>query len=832
VTFERAWILVLVWVPLAWGWYEWPRTLRKTSLALKVASFTMILLALAQPRVNISTTKVALGVLVDTSASVSGADLDRASKLASALDSERGRNWMRVFPFARNTRKGGALEIDRPWRLQTASGDAGHATDLEAAIREASASLPPGMLPRLALISDGHENKGSIARAAWQAKQFGIPIDTFAMAGRPKPALRLESVSLPVNAFTGEPFPIDLMVSAPKGGPAEVELSAEGHSLGKSSVSLSAGVNQIRMHTSVNAPGALDLSIAVRAPGAGEMRVDQAMTLRRPKLLYLSPDPVGVDGHMTETLTAAQFDVQRAAEWEKQKLSDYQLVVFNNWDLKNMPDDHKDEVERFVKQGGGALVIGGERNVYLEPKKDANGKPLEDAVDRVLPARLLPPRSEEGTVVVLIIDKSSSMEGPKMELAKSAATGAVANLRPIDQVGVLIFDNSHRWTVPIRHADDQPAIQKLIAGITPDGGTQIAPALTEAYNKVLPTMATYRHILLLTDGISEEGNSYQVAADAKKQNVTISTIGLGADVHKEYLERVAKLADGKFYFVKDPSALEQVVLKDVAEHTGTTAEEKEFKPEILKKTEILDGVGMESAPILNGFVRFESKPSAETILRVDGREPLLSRWQYGLGRTAIFASDAKTRWATEWVAWKGYDKFWTNLCRDLLPHTQAGESTAEYDSANGDLVVNYRLGPGIEEPEKLPAIFVLGPNGFNKQIEVAKSAAGTYVGRLPIGSREGLFRVRPLDDSRAFPEVGLYRPEVELNEYGSNADLLKQIAAFTGGRFEPSANAVFDAGARSVASSMVLWPGLLGLALALSLAELVNRKGRALFQKD
>ena len=57
----------------------------------------------------------------------------------------------------------------------------------------------------------------------------------------------------------------------------------------------------------------------------------------------------------------------------------------------------------------------------------------------------------------------------------------------------------------------------------------------------------------------------------------------------------------------------------------------------------------------------------------------------------MFASDAKARWAADWVAWKGYDKFWTNLSRDLLPHAQAGEASVEYDSANGDLVVEYRL---------------------------------------------------------------------------------------------------------------------------------------------
>ena len=116
--------------------------------------------------------------------------------------------------------------------MQPTSGEAGRATDLEAAIREAVASLPEGLVPRVALISDGKQNKGSVARAAWQAQQLGIPIDTFALKGRrAEPALRLESVSLPTLAFTGEQ--IDVVVPSPKAGPAEVELMAEGRTLGK-----------------------------------------------------------------------------------------------------------------------------------------------------------------------------------------------------------------------------------------------------------------------------------------------------------------------------------------------------------------------------------------------------------------------------------------------------------------------------------------------------------------------------------------------------------------------------------------------------------------------
>ena len=240
--------------------------------------------------------------------------------------------------------------------------------------------------------------------------------------------------------------------------------------------------------------------------------------------------------------------------------------------------------------------------------------------------------------------------------------------------------------------------------------------------------------------------------------------------------------------------------------------------------EVFRDVGIETAPQLKGYVRFIAKPSAETILKIDREDPLLTRWQYGLGRAAVFASDAKSRWATDWIKWKGFDKFWTNIARDLLPHTQDGEATLEYDSANGELIANYRLGRGVTEPATIPAIYAFGPGGFQQPIVVKKTATGTYEGRLKIGAREGMFRVLPAQESRAFPEAGLYRPEAELNEYGNNEALLKQVAEYTGGRFQPEPSAVFTGTGKTIPTTLTLWPAFLGLAVLFSLLELVLRK--------
>ena len=85
-------------------------------------------------------------------------------------------------------------------------------------------------------------------------------------------------------------------------------------------------------------------------------------------------------------------------------------------------------------------------------------------------------------------------------------------------------------------------------------------------------------------------------------------------------------------------------------------------------------VRLDEAPFLLGYVVTRPKATAEVILASEAGDPLLAWWRYGLGMTVAFTSDAKSRWAADWVTWKGFDKFWTNMFRDQLPHGEAGEA--------------------------------------------------------------------------------------------------------------------------------------------------------------
>ncbi len=809
MTFTNGWPLLLL-VPLA-GWlaWEWASSPRRLGLLLKALTLAAVCLALARPQWQILETYSAVAILKDASGSIP--EDQRAQQ----------EEWLEAARVAGRGHVVRDLEFGSKPLRQLRDPALGRATNIEAAIRNALSALPADRIPKLLLLSDGQANEGAVERAVYQAWRRKVPVDTVALAGRADPDLRVAGLRLPRHAFAGERFPIEFEVEAPAAAETRLELFAESHPIGSDMVLLAEGRNTVTARASIESPGATLVEGVLSGAGPAAVRFAGAVTIRTPRALLISPDVPEHDGPLAEVAIAAGFDLDRSSHAgglaDADEL-DYDIVICSNEDFEAWPEPVKGRLETFVSRGGGFLLIAGERNLY----RDREDGP-EDALHAMLPATLAPPRTPEGTAVVLVVDKSSSMEGKKMHLARQSALGVVENLRPIDRVGVLAFDNSFEWAVPLLPNETPNQTKRLISGIVADGGTQIAPALAEAYRAIKPQDAVYKHILLLTDGISEEGDSITLAREAAANEVTISTIGLGQDVNRSYLERVARSAAGQSYFLLDISALEQIVLRDVMEHTGTSVNEREFVPVPEGDFEVIADLNLAEPGPLLGWVKFEAKPAAETILRAADEDPLLVRWQYGLGRSAVFASDAKDRWATNWIPWPGFDSFWANVLRDLLPRAPVTDTGTEYDATTDEIVVRYHR-PDRPIAGPVPDVFAIGPQGY-RSVATPKSYMGGYEARFPAGGQFGLFRIRPAEVSRDFPETALFRESSEMLRWGADRELMHSIAEATGGSVNPSPERLFETGGRTVARTMDLWPVLLALAILLNLIELVARKG-------
>ena len=189
----------------------------------------------------------------------------------------------------------------------------------------------------------------------------------------------------------------------------------------------------------------------------------------------------------------------------------------------------------------------------------------------------------------------------------------------------------------------------------------------------------------------------------------------------------------------------------------------------------------------------------------------------------------KPRWATDWISWPGYDKLWTNLSRDLLPRAQAGEATAEYDGASGKLLIDYRLGNGVSEPASIPKIFAIGPGGFEKPVRVRKVAAGTFRGEVEIGTTTGSVpRATRGGLAQYFPRSACTGPKPNCRPTVRTKPCSSRWPNSPADASSPTRARSLKPG-RTFGSSSSLWPGLLALAVLLSLVELVLRKWKGVF---
>ncbi len=164
--------------------------------------------------------------------------------------------------------------------------------------------------------------------------------------------------------------------------------------------------------------------------------------------------------------------------------------------------------------------------------------------------------------LALVIDRSGSMGGQKMEYARQAAAFAVDQLRAEDRVSVVIFDNVVEAIVPSTPAADKARLKAEIARIHSRGGTDLHSGWVEGGVQVSSHLETGRlnRVILFTDGQANQGETRidAIASDVHglaSRGVSTSTLGIGADYNEDLLEAMARSGDGNYYFIESPGQL-------------------------------------------------------------------------------------------------------------------------------------------------------------------------------------------------------------------------------------------------------------------------------------
>jgi Ca-activated chloride channel family protein len=159
----------------------------------------------------------------------------------------------------------------------------------------------------------------------------------------------------------------------------------------------------------------------------------------------------------------------------------------------------------------------------------------------------------------LVLDRSGSMDGEKMDNVKEAIGYVVDHLSDADLVSVTIFDDQVETLIPNQAAKNRDAIKAALADVIPRGGTQISDGLKAGLAEVMKGYAKNRvnRILLLTDGQTwdDEDACLKLADEAGKQGIAITSIGIGNDWNEKLLLQLAERSQGNSHWIENPIAI-------------------------------------------------------------------------------------------------------------------------------------------------------------------------------------------------------------------------------------------------------------------------------------
>ena len=313
---------------------------------------------------------------------------------------------------------------------------------------------------------------------------------------------------------------------------------------------------------------------------------------------------------------------------------------------------------QWVERAGGGLLVAGGAAVFGERGY------RQTEIERLAPVTF-ERRDEPSLALVLVLDRSWSMNGTSMELCKTAAQAAVDVMADEQALGVLTFDDRYDWNIPLRNVGANRAdIRRKIADITAGGETLIFPALEQAYLALHTAKARVKHVVLLSDGKSYPDQYEALVGKMVKANITVSTVAVGPSADPELLRNIAQWGRGRAHRVADANQLPQIFVKEAKDASSPAFDENNITP-VVKTPAFLTGVDLKHMPPLLGRTATVLKDTALEVLATPADDPLLAFWPIGLGRTAVFASDVKDRWAAQWVGWREYGPFFTALIRAL-----------------------------------------------------------------------------------------------------------------------------------------------------------------------
>lgn len=695
-------------------------------------------------------------------------------------------------------------------------------TDLAAAIRLATAIFPEGYQRRIVLLSDGNENKGHALLEIENARAHGVTVDVRTLAYDYPNEVWIDGLHVPNELNPKEPFEVRVVVNSQKEGQAKLQLRRNDQLVVSQTVPLSPGKNVFPILQKVDAPGSYTYEALIDAPEDGLYQNNKAFahlsSRGGAKVLVVSGGPLETTP-LVETLRLEGLDIELIEADEVLRraptLTSYDGIVFINVGAGQMPSGAFDAIESAVHDAGvGFLMVGGENSF-------GPGGYRGTAIEKLLPVTMEQPQKRviPNGALALILHTSEMPEGNFW--AKEISVASLNVLGAQDYFGIIINDvaKGESWLVPPTPASDKAKIVRAVRGAQLMDMHDYDRPTRIAYDGIKNLNASAKHIVLISDA---DGSTLQpsLIQALKQSKITLSTIAVFPhDAQAASLQLIAAQCGGNFYYPKNPNELPQIFIKEATTIRRSMIIEETSRPAVRLGTEVLKGIDPNSLPPLHGYTLVNPKPTAEVPMLI-GKEndALLATWIYGLGRATAWTSDAKPRWAKDWVAWDHYRKYWANAVRSVLRTIPKGpyQMQAEIFGGRGRVMID-----ALDENGKFVATLkfqgaVTGPDGKKQTLAFRQTGPGRYEAEFTPGE-VGIYSVNATyvaGNDRGLMTQGVAMPYMaEYRDLKPNQALLERIAGATGGRMLAWGDPVFVPMSRPAESPHPLWPILLLLSL-------------------
>ena len=730
-------------------------------------------------------------------------------------------------------------------------------TNVAAALRLAMAMFPHDTAKRMVLLSDGNDNMGDVLTEARRAKADRIPIDIVPQTYQRTNEVFFERMIAPTYAEKGEQVPIRMVANTTQATTATITLTHNGKVVPLSDeqkrISLKPGSNTLSMKLPVTTDGTqtYEATLHVDDPSRDVMarnNTASAFTFVAggSRALLLSANAAH-DRPLADALRSENVEVDlkefgELGDFRLPQMMSYSSIILANIPAATFTQEQQQDLVSYVRDmGSGLILTGGDESFGAggwigSPVEEVTPVTFEIKNKRMLPKGAL----------VLVVHSCEIARGNFW--AKEMAKKAVDTISSQDYIGVLDYSYSpmgENWEVPLQPATNKAAVKARIDRMQNGDMMDFGRIMEMAYKELTVGRgkdAAQKHVILFSDGDPQPPSDKLLDAYAAAK-ITVSTIGIGWGQHvmEPTLKKVAYRTEGRYYAAKNPNELPQIFVKESKVVRRPLIIDEPFRPSVQDAySELLSGVDASDViPPLGGLVLTSVKQNPNVILPLtrrtdDGDDPVLAHWQYGLGKSVVFASGYWPAWGDAWTRWSKFAKFWAQLVRwsfrqeapanfDTYTKIEGNKGTVVIDALDKDAgyLNNLQLRARLMGPDSrvIPLQFTQrGPGVYQADFDAERS--GAYLASVQAGDGQ-----RSLGTIR----TGATAPfSPEYRDLKANETVLRQIAEITGGRWidRPAENTdIFSHDLPPTEAKKPVWDWVLAwLALPVFLLDVAVRR--------